>query len=297
MVGRADRLHVADPPQRDLALAVLRRLDGVRLLQHALRPWEAAEEFIDALQRFSLIDLAGHDQHCVVRLIKLLIERFQPVDRHALNVLARTDGALPIVVPEISRGPDALLQDAQRVVLAHLEFVANHAEFRIEVLSGDMAVHHPVRFERQAELQILLGRRQRLEVVRPVVRGRPIELRSVILERLPNLRMIRRALELHMLKQVRHARLAVALMPRADEIRHVHGHRRLGRIGEEKHLEPVAQAILGDALDRGDLFRRRRVLRDGAQRSQQRDGGNDDHRSNERSHVGYPPKKGGQRGK
>ena len=62
--------------------------------------------------------------------------------------------------------------------------------------------------------------------------------------------MARRALEHHVLEQVRHAGLAVALEARADEVRDVDRHRRLRRVGEQQHLQPVVEPVLGDALDR-----------------------------------------------
>ena len=54
-------------------------------------------------------------------------------------------------------------------------------------------------------------------------------------------------------------RLAVALVARADEVRHVDGDVGLGGIGEEQDAQAVVEAVLGDALDggpTGDAFRR-----------------------------------------
>jgi len=53
---------------------------------------------------------------------------------------------------------------------------------------------------------------------------------------------------------MRHASFAIAFMPRADEDRHVDGHGRLGRVGEEEHLGAVGQLILGDPLDGGHFL-------------------------------------------
>ena len=75
--------------------------------------------------------------------------------------------------------------------------------------------------------------------------------------------MVRRSLEDHVLQQVGHARLAVALMPRADQDRQVDGDLGPRRVGEEQHLQPVVQPVLGDSLDRGDLAGRGRFCAGG----------------------------------
>ena len=71
--------------------------------------------------------------------------------------------------------------------------------------------------------------------------------------------MVRRSLEHHVLQQVGHARLAVTLVPRADEDGQVDGDLGPRWVGKEQHLQPVGQAILRDSLDRGDLAGRGRV--------------------------------------
>ena len=63
-----------------------------------------------------------------------------------------------------------------------------------------------------------------------------------------------RALEDHVLEKVGHARLAVALVPRAHEDGQVDRHLGAGRIGEQEHAQAVFQAVLRDSLDRGDLL-------------------------------------------
>jgi hypothetical protein len=64
----------------------------------------------------------------------------------------------------------------------------------------------------------------------------------------------RRALEDEVFEQVRHAALAVVLGGRADEVGDVDGDGLLGLVGEHQDAQPVLQAVLGDALDRGDAF-------------------------------------------
>src|ERR1700730_8435840 len=50
------------------------------------------------------------------------------------------------------------------------------------------------------------------------------------------------------------AGLAVALVPRADQDRHVDGDRRPRRRGEEQYARPVRQAVLGHAFDGGNFL-------------------------------------------
>ena len=136
VVHGSHHLHVAHTSQRDRALAILRRLLRVRGIEnvsvrersHRLR--DVAEQPHDLLQRRRLIELAGDEQHGVVGLIVLVIERLQPLDRHVLDVRARADGRVPVVVPEIGGGDRALQQNAERIVLAGLELVAHHGHLR-----------------------------------------------------------------------------------------------------------------------------------------------------------------------
>src|SRR3989449_8208272 len=64
-----------------------------------------------------------------------------------------------------------------------------------------------------------------------------------------------RALEQHVLEEVRHAFLAVALVARADEVHDVHRHRVGARVGYRQDLQAVWQPVLGDPLDRRDALR------------------------------------------
>ena len=71
---------------------------------------------------------------------------------------------------------------------------------------------------------------------------------------LRDVRVLRRALEDHVLEQVGHARLAVALVAGANEVGDVDGDRRLRRVREEQHAQAVRQPVFGDAFDRCDAF-------------------------------------------
>ncbi len=89
--------------------------------------------------------------------------------------------------------------------------------------------------------------------------------------------MLVRALEDHVLEQVSHAGLAVGLVARAYEVRHVHCDRLLRGIGEEKHMEAVRELVLRDAFGGGDPLR----LARGAGGSGEGEGGGDGERGDE----------------
>ena len=83
--------------------------------------------------------------------------------------------------------------------------------------------------------------------------GRAVELaRSFIAPGM--LAVGRRSLEDHVFQEVGHARLAVALVPRADQDRQVDSDLGTRLIREQEHAQPVIEAIFGDPLDGGDFL-------------------------------------------
>jgi hypothetical protein len=118
VIADHDVLHLADSAQRDRALAVLRRLVRVDRRQRALRLWNRCEQLADEAKGLGFVDLARHDEDGVVRLVVRPVERLQASDRNVLDVGARPDRGLAVVVPQIRGGEDALVEDAKRIVLA-----------------------------------------------------------------------------------------------------------------------------------------------------------------------------------
>ena len=247
-------LPLADPAQRHEPLAVLRRLHRVGLIEHARRARQLAHRVGDHLQRLRFVDPAGDDQHGVVRLVVLLVELRQPVERHLLEVFLRPDGRLAVVVPEVRRRRDALAQDRRRIVLAALELVADDGHLGVEDLLGELDVHHAIRLEAERPLQVVVRRRDGLVVVRPVVRGRAVPAGGVRDDLVLDLPAVGRLDEVHVLQQVRHAGLAVAFVPRAHQVGHVDRDLRLGRIGVQQHLQAVREVVLRDPAHGGTLL-------------------------------------------
>ena len=277
--------RVPSATQHRESLAVLHRFDRVRLveqvalLERPLRLGNRPEGLLDQLEGLLRLELSGDDEHGVVRLVVLPVERLQPVDRHALDVFLRPDGRAAVAMPQVGRGHHALEQHAERGVLSRLELIAHHRELALEVLLRDEAVHHAIRLELQGPRDVRIRGGHGLEVVRAIVPGAAVRSCAVRGELLRHVLVLGRALEHHVLQQVRHAGLAVAFVTRSDEIRDVDRRRRLRGVGEEEHVQPVGQRVLGDALDarelRGSLAVRRERRRDqerGAQRDRAANG-------------------------
>ena len=75
VIRHADRAHITNTPQRHEPLAVLRRLFGPGLVQLARRTREGREMLCNQRKRFGFVELARDNQHHVVRLVKLFVER------------------------------------------------------------------------------------------------------------------------------------------------------------------------------------------------------------------------------
>ena len=245
------RSHAA---QLDEPLAVLRGLDRVRRVQRARRPRNRADRVGHHRERLRGVELSGDDEHGVVRLVVLAIERRQPIDRHALDVGARADDGLAVVVPEVGRRDDALLEDVLGVVLAALELVAHDGHLGVEQRLLHPHVDHALGFESERPPEVLVAGRDGLEIVGAVVVRAAVPLRAVVGQFLLDVAVVRRADEVQVLEQMRHAGLAVALEARADQVRHVDRDLGVRRIGEQQDAQPVGIRVFGDAAEAGFLL-------------------------------------------
>ena len=158
-------------------------------------------------------------------------------------------------MPLVGDGHHPLREDRLGRVLAGLELVADDRELGGEVLGLDGAIDHAVGLETDGELEVLIAGGQGLEVVGPVHVGRAVELGPALLHGPGDVRVGRRPLEDHVLQQVGHAGLAVALVPRADQDGQVDGHLGTRRVGEQEDAQAVVQPVLGDPFHRRDLRR------------------------------------------
>ena len=256
-VGRGRRvipgqgeLIVPHAPDRDLALAVLRRLRRVIERQRRFRPRNGAEMLVDEVDGLLLGDLARHDQHCIVRPVERSVEGLQPVDRDVLHVGAGAQNGLAVVVPFECGCHHPLRQHRGGVVFLALQLVAHDGHLAVQVLLGDEGVDHAIRFQLQRPFQVLLGCGEDAVVVGPVVVRRRVCLHPAVAELLPDVEMLGRALEEQVLQQMCHARLAVALVARADQVGEVDGYDLFGLVREQQHPQAVRQVVFRDTLDR-----------------------------------------------
>ena len=241
-------LDVADATNRHRAFAVLRGLLRVEAGNCPCWLRNRAEVLGDELECLGLVELARDEQHRVIGLIVVAIERLQPVDRHVLEIGSRSDRRLAVVVPEIRGREDSFQQHIGRTVLARLELVPDDGHLAVEIGLGDERVHHAIRLEVERPAKILVRGRERLEVVRAIEPGGTVRTRAVLGQLLRDVAMAGRPLEHQMLEQVRHAGFAVALMAGADLICHVDRDRLLRLIRKEQDLKAVGQPVLSDAF-------------------------------------------------
>ncbi|KAG1256384.1 hypothetical protein G6F65_016335 [Rhizopus arrhizus] len=219
----------------------------------AVRLGQLAQRFLDVRQRGLRVELAGHDQHGVIRLVVLVIESAQLSDVHVFHVGSGADGVLAIAVPMEGCGLHLLHQDAGGAVFPAFHFVADHGHFRIQVFLGDQGIDHGVGLPAQVPLEGLGVGGEAGEIVGAVAGGRAVGLQAAARKLAHGVAGGGRALEQHMFKQVRHAGLAVVLVARADQIGHVDRGRGLGFVGDQQHSQAIGQAVFGDAFNRGGL--------------------------------------------
>jgi hypothetical protein len=206
------------------------------------------------------VELARHQQHRIVGLVVHAIEGLQVGDVDVLDVRAVADGGIAVVVPVVGHALQALDQHIAGGILAVLVLVAHHGHLGVQVLAAHQRIDHAVGFHRQRPLQVLVAGLHQLVVVGAIKRGSAVEASATRVEFLADVLAVLRALEQHVLEQVRHARLAITLMPRADQVGHVDGDGGLGLVGEQQHAQAIRESVFADALDlrhlRGQVGRR-----------------------------------------
>jgi hypothetical protein len=249
VAGKHQR-RAADAPQRHAALTILRRVERVLARQLAGRLLQRTERTRHPAEHLLHVELTGDDQRRVVGLVVLAVEGLQARDVDVFDIAARAYRFVAVVVPVVHHRQRALQQDAAGAVLAAFHLVAHHRHLGVEVLAGDVAVHHRIGQPIDVPLQVVVVGRETGGVVGAVEEGAAVGGQAPLLEIGPHLRVFRRALEHHVFKQVGHAGLAVVLVPRADVHGQVHGGRRLRIVGHQQQLQAIRQPVFIDAFDR-----------------------------------------------
>ena len=128
-----------------------------------------------------LVELAADDQQRVVGLVPGAVERLQPLDRHRLDVGARSRSPGCRSCARRRRGAACAASSTPPGLFSpHLELVAHHGHLAVEVLLAHERVHHAVGFQAERPVQVVLGGGQRLEVVGAVVGGGAVEARAAL---------------------------------------------------------------------------------------------------------------------
>ena len=197
------------------------------------------------------LEVPGDRQHRVVRRVPGREEVSNVVERGGGEVLHRADRRVVVGVPlRIDEGLDALVPVPVRLVVdAPAALVLHDVALVVELLQGHrrQQARHAIGLEPQRHLELVAG--ERVEVVRPIQPGAGVEGAAGRLDEaevLPLLH-VRRALEHHVLEQVREAGLAGLLVLAADVVPEVHRDHRRARVARQDDAQPVVEGV---ALDR-----------------------------------------------
>ena len=213
MVHRHQNLLVTHPADYRRSFAILHRFHRVRRDQLAGGLRDPGEVAVHQFQQLGFIYLSRNCQHRVVRLVVLAVELLQLLNRYSFHVALVADHRTPVAVSGVGRSHRPLQCHPHGAVLTHLELVPHNGEFFVQIFFLNEGVHHPVRFEVQSPLQILVGRLEGLEVVGAIPRRCPVRARAVFGQFLRDIRVLRAALEHHVLQEMCHAALAGTFVP------------------------------------------------------------------------------------
>ena len=185
------------------------------------------------------------------------IERLDLGEFHGADIGGVADGHPPVgmvvrIERLVQRGHGKAIR-AVLVVLAAL--VQHHRLLRGEALLGDgrQEIAHPVALHPEREIEGARG--HDLPVVRAIRAGRSVDGPACLLEwREVAVVMVGAALEHQVFEQMREARAAAHLVPRADVIPDIDGHLRHAMVLVDQHVEAVGERLL-DAAEFGTRHR------------------------------------------
>jgi hypothetical protein len=195
------------------------------------------------------------------------------VDGGGLEVGHRADH---VAVVGVGLGPDRLhdllVQQLVRRVLHRLAaLVLHHLDLVLEALLGEarQQVAHPIGLEPQAQLELV--HRQRLEVVGAIEVGGAVDVGAA--GRLDDgevlvLGHVGRALEHHVLEEVREAAAPGSLVQAAHVVPDAHRHQGQAGVVVQQHRQAVVERVRLDGDGRG----RQRGCRDRGGQRRQREG-------------------------
>ena len=228
--------------QLDAPLLRLRRLLRNVARHRAVRSRHAPEIPRHQLLRLLRLEVSDEHQRRVVRHVVGPEEIADVGDRRGLEILHAADRRVLVGVDRERLVVDELVQPAVRLVVdAHPALFLDDLPLVLEHVLFDAQRREAIGFEPQHQRQVL--RRHRLPEDRRVFVGVGVALPADARDprRMPLGLDVLRALEHHVLEQVREAGAAGTLVLGPDVVPHFGVHDRRGVILEEHHLQPVRQ--------------------------------------------------------
>ena len=205
-------------------------------------------------------EVAGHDQDGVVRRVERLEERPHVVERRRVEVrevAVEVVGVVPVLVRR-HRQVDPREAAVGLIEDVDLDLVLDDFLLVLQVLGVDVQPAHAVGLGPEDRLEHV--RRHDLEVVREVEARRAVEQAAVRFDQADELHLaeVLRALEHHVLEEVREPGPVLRLVAEADVVVHGHDRRRRRRVARQHDLEAVRQLVVLDR-DLEPLLRRGRL--------------------------------------
>ncbi len=188
------------------------------------------------------------------------------IELRGLDVGVRSDDVAVVRMPlRKQRLEHRFLDDAVRPVLAALTPLVPHDVLlvrQLRLIDRLEQVSHAIGLEPERQLELI--RRHRLEVVGAIEAGRAVDARGAAAGEQLEVRValdVLRALEHHVLEQMREARAAGRLVRGTDVIPDVDADERHAMVFGEDHFEPVGERVLFDVELRNVARRRLRAQR------------------------------------
>jgi hypothetical protein len=215
---------------------------------------DVVEVFPYQAQRVVAPEVADQAQHRVVRRVVSPEEAADVREARLVEIVHRADRGMLIGEVRVEQLVEVLVRQAVRLIVdAQATLFLDGLPLVVQLVLRDVERAHAIGFEEQRQLELV--RRQHLEIERQVDAGRPVH-RAAVGEHLVEVLAVAdvlRALEHHVLEQVREARQSLALVARPDVVRDVQGDHGHAVILHELHAQTVVERRLGeiDAHPRG----------------------------------------------
>ena len=224
-----------------------------------LRPGEGASDLLEHRVR---IDVADDDEAHVVGRVPARVEVQELLAREALHALLGADHGQAVGVRGVGRVEEGLRERAARRVLAAPDLLEHDLGLASQLVGVEGGVLHGVGQHVDPDVDVAAGHRDVVDG--HVERGEGVDVSARGLDRAGDLAHCTplRPLEEHVLEDVRHARLLLALVRAAHAHPHVQGNDGSGVVFDQHDVEAVVQSGAHEALlvHRGGGRLRRLVL-------------------------------------